>query len=158
MIGTNLKMTRNRIIGSLRAFSAVLSLGLAAALFTGPAQAQAGGETIAIELNKLEPQGAACRAYLVVKNEGEQAYESLRLDLVMFDKGGVVAKRLAVQAAPLPVGKTSLKVFDITDHACEDIGSILLNDVLECTPDAASAGGCLARIAVSARGEVKFLK
>ena len=155
-------MTRNRTIDPLRALGAVLLLGLATGLFNGlavgPALAQAAGETIGIELNKLEPQGEACRAYLVVKNEGEQAYESLRLDLVMFDKAGVVAKRLAVQAAPLPVGKTSLKVFDITDHGCDDIGSILLNDVLECTPEAASAGGCLARIAVSARGEVKFLK
>ena len=156
-------MTRNRILNPLRALGAFLLLGLAVGLPATPALAQAGGaqqggETVGIELNKLEPQGEACRAYLVVKNDGEQDYESLRLDLVMFDKAGVVAKRLAVQAAPLPVGKTSLKVFDITEHSCDDIGSILLNDVLECTPEAASAGGCLARISVSARGEVKFLK
>lgn len=153
-----MKMTRNRIKAPLRAAGALLLFALAAGLPAATALAQAGGETVAIELNKLEPQGAACRAYLVVKNEGEQAYESLRLDLVMFDSSGVVAKRLAVQAAPLPVGKTSLKVFDITDHACDDISSILLNDVLECMPEATAAGGCLARIAVSARGGVKFLK
>lgn len=153
-----MKMTRNRMIFPVRAFGALLLFGLAAGQSATPALAQAGGETVSIELNKLEPQGEACRAYLVVKNDGDQAYESLRLDLVMFDKGGVVAKRLAVQAAPLPVGKTSLKVFDITDHGCDDIGSILLNDVLECMPEAAAAGGCLAHIAVSARGEVKFLK
>lgn len=153
-----MKMTRNRIISAARALGALLLLGLAAGQPAAPALAQAGGETVSIELNKLEPQGSACRAYLVVKNDGDRAYESLRLDLVMFDKAGVVAKRLAVQAAPLPVGKTSLKVFDITDHGCDDIGSILLNDVLECMPEAAAAGGCLARIAVSARGEVKFLK
>src|SRR3546814_13298842 len=42
------------------------------------------------------------------------------------DRTGVVAKRLAVQAAPLPAGKTSLKVFDVEGHGCEDIGSIPL--------------------------------
>src|SRR3546814_10142080 len=73
----------------------------------------------------------------------------------MFDRGGVVAKRLAVQAGPLPVGKTSLKVFDVEGNACPDIGSILLNDVLECTPAPEAPGGCLARIAVSARGELR---
>src|SRR3546814_13900838 len=76
----------------------------------------------------------------------------------MFDRGGVVAKRLAVQAGPLPVGKTSLKVFDVEGNACPDIGSILLNDVLECTPAPEAPGGCLARIAVSARGELSFRK
>jgi hypothetical protein len=158
-----MKMTRNRIGQVLQplvqwrlAGPALLALALAS---PGAALAQeAGRETVTIELNKLEPQENACRAYLVVKNDGAQAFESLKLDLVMFDKGGVVAKRLAVQAAPLPVGKTSLKVFDVEGHACPDIGSILLNDVLECTPSPAAPGGCLAQIAVSARGDLSFLK
>ncbi|HEY9539019.1 MAG TPA: hypothetical protein VIS03_15605 [Kiloniellaceae bacterium] len=154
-----MKMTRNRMLDNFNALLGLVLLGLFAGLTAGPALAQAaGGETVSIELNKLEPQESACRAYLVVKNTGEQAFDSLKLDLVMFDRGGVVAKRLAVQAGPLPVGKTSLKVFDVEGNACPDIGSILLNDVLECTPAPEAPGGCLARIAVSARGELSFLK
>jgi len=134
--------------------------GLAAALFAAPVSAEsAGGGQIAIELNKLERNGAACRAYLVVKNQSGRAFDSLKLDLVMFDGGGVVAKRLAVQAAPLPEGKTSLKVFDIEGHDCAGIGSILLNDVLACEPDVGTdAPGCLALVAASARGAVPFIK
>lgn len=133
---------------------------LVVALSMAPARAQsAAEETVAIELNKLEPNGTACRAYLVVKNQSGRAFDSLKLDLVMFDGGGVVAKRLAVQAAPLPQGKTSLKVFDIEGHDCAGIGSILLNDVLACEPAAgAQASGCLALVAASARGEVPFIK
>jgi hypothetical protein len=154
-----MKMTRNRKAGPCKALAGLLVLGALCGFPAASAVAQAtDGETVTIELNKLEPQGEACRAYLVVKNTGEQAFDSLKLDLVMFDKGGVVAKRLAVQAAPLPVGKTSLKVFDVEGHGCADIGSILLNDVLDCTPAPEAPGGCLARIAVSARGEVSFLK
>src|SRR3546814_323177 len=87
-----------------------------------------------------------------------QGFDSLKLDLVMFDRTGVVAKRLAVQAAPLPAGKTSLKVFDVEGHGCEDIGSILLNDIMDCAPAPDAGAGCLAGIAVSARGEVTFVK
>ena len=126
----------------------------------GAALAQGAGsgkDGVSIELNKLEPNGEACRAYLMVKNAGASAFESLKLDLVMFDRDGVVAKRLAVQAAPLPVGKTSLKVFDIAGHDCAGIGSILLNDVLACEPSP-EADGCLGLIAASARGEVPFIK
>lgn len=162
-----MKMTRNRMNQLYRTLAGATMLAVAAILPAAPVVAQetgaagakpVGGEPVSIELNKLEPQGEACRAYLVVKNTGEQAFDSLKLDLVMFDEGGVVAKRLAVQAAPLPAGKTSLKVFDIQGHACPDISSILLNDVLECTPALESPGGCLAQIAVSARGELSFLK
>ena len=152
-------MTRNRKQTVRRLLGGFLPLGLLAGLLAAPALAQtAGGETISIELNKLEPQEGACRAYLVVKNSADRAIESLKLDLVMFDKGGIVAKRLAVQAAPLPVGKTSLKVFDIEGHECPDIGSILLNDVLECAPAPEAAGGCLAGIDVSGRNGLTFLK
>lgn len=122
------------------------------------AQSEEVASGVAIELNKLEPNGEACRAYLVVKNTAAAAFESLKLDLVMFDRDGVVAKRLAVQAAPLPVGKTSLKVFDITGHDCAGIGSILLNDVLECAPGPQDGAGCLGLIAASARGDVPFIK
>jgi hypothetical protein len=123
-------------------------------LAAGPAP----DEALAIELNKLEPNGEACRAHLVIKNGSAQHFEALKLDLVMFDRDGVVARRLAVQAAPLPLGKTSLKVFDIDGGDCAAIGSILLNDVLDCRPAPTSAAGCLGLVAASARGDVPFIK
>lgn len=83
-------------------------LGIALCLFAASTRA---AERVAIELNKLEPQGDACRAYLVLKNGTTSAFETLKLDLVMFDADSVVARRLAVETALLPAGKTSLKVF-----------------------------------------------
>lgn len=145
------------------ALSAGLAAAVLACLLTAlPASAEpadsgaADARAVDIELNKLEANGEACRAYLVVKNASPQAFDSLKLDLVMFDTDGVVARRLAVEAAPLPPGKTSLKVFDIAGYACDGIGSVLLNDVLACAP--AVAGDCLGLVAASARGEVPFIK
>lgn len=138
--------------------AAVMALGAGLSAVPAAADPAAAEAAVAIELNKLEPNGGACRAYLVLKNGSPRAFRSLKLDLVMFDGDGVVAKRLAVQAAPLPSGKTSLKVFDIAGHACGGIGSILLNDVLTCEPAAEAGGDCLELIAASARGAVPFLK
>jgi len=151
-----------------------------------PALAQSGAATggINVELNKLEPVDSACRAYLVTQNLSDQTFNSLKLDVVMFDAQGIVAKRLAVQIAPMPAGKTSLKVFDIADLACDKIGQLLLNNVLECTvaPAAAvdddtaasqatrqsadqvadqaatSRSDCLSLISVSQRGNVPFIQ
>jgi hypothetical protein len=113
---------------------------------------------VAAELNKLEPQGDACRAYLVLKNEVPVAFDTLKLDLVLFDGDGVVARRLAVDAAPLAAGKTSLKVFDIAGQACGAIGRILLNDVIACAGPDGPRSDCLGLVAPSARGSVQFIK
>lgn len=120
--------------------------------------AMAGAEQIHVELNKLAPQGEACRAYLVLENGTASAFESLKLDLVMFDGEGVVAKRLAVETAPLPPGKTRLKVFDMEGLACERVGRVLLNAILACADATGPREDCLGLVAVSARGGREFIK
>ena len=92
-----------------------------------------GQQNLKIELNKLEAVEGACRAYMIFENNSGNAYDSLKLDLVMFDSDGLINKRIAVEGAPLPVGKTSVKLFDIQDVSCEQLGRILLNDVLTCS-------------------------
>ncbi len=145
-------------IGHLPAALALCFLAVVAqALPSGRALAEP-AHSLAIELNKLEPNGQSCRAYLVLKNDSARRFDSLKLDLVMFDHDGVVTKRLAVQAAPLSLGKTSLKVFDIDGRDCAAIGSILLNDILTCEVAPQAEGNCLDLVAASARGAVPFIK
>ena len=97
-------------------------------------------EGIGIELNRLEEQGSNCRAYLVITNPGELAFSGFKLDLVIFDRSGTIARRLAVDLAPLRPAKTTVKVFDLVDTACPAIGSILVNDVLDCRDASGMAG------------------
>lgn len=132
-----------------------------------PAQASdsatASPHSVDIELNKLTSVSNACRAYLVTQNFTDRAFDSFKLDVVMFDNNGIVAKRLAVQLGPMPAGKTSLKVFDIPGLACKQIGQLLLNNVLQCTVDtdqgsAKERHDCLSLISVSQRGRVPFIE
>lgn len=143
---------REGILSRLAGLLLVLVFG-----FAVPAQAE---ETapLKIELNKLEPQGGACRAYLVLENGSDSAFAELKLDMVMFDSDGVVSRRLAVQAAPLPAGKTSLKVFDIRDLPCDRLGRVLLNDVMACGDQSGPRGDCLALIEATARAPLSLIK
>ena len=84
---------------------------------------------VSVELNKLEPQDAACRAYFVLENRSPIAFSTLKLDLVMFDNDGIVTRLLAAELGPLPLEKTSLKVFDMEELPCTGLGRLLLNDV-----------------------------
>ena len=122
------------------------------------AHAQNGAQEVTLELNKLEPQENACRAYLVLQNGTESEFSSLRLDLVAFDTDGIVAKRLAIEAAPLPPGKTSLKLFDMLDLSCDVIGHLLLNSVLACGDQNGERTDCLDLVGVSAKPGLSLIK
>ncbi|MFD0987033.1 hypothetical protein [Methyloligella solikamskensis] len=113
---------------------------------------------LSMELNKVETQGSACRTYLVFKNETDSSFKTLKLDLVVFDTDGIVAKRLAVEAAPLAADKTSLKVFDIGDVTCDKVGQLLLNDVTACADQDGEIDECIAKLDLKSRGDVDFTK
>lgn len=120
-----------------------------ATLIAAPASA----ESVRVELNKLEPNNGACRAYMVTENGRDSALQSLKLDLVMFNADGVIAKRLAVELGPLPAGKTRVKAFDIDGVGCGGVSRILLNDVLSC----GGAADCLSLVTVASRSDVAFV-
>ncbi len=134
-----------------------LALGLAfLALWVTPALTEEGA--LHIELNKLEPNDESCRAYLLLQNGLDADFQSLKLDIVMFDGDGVVSKRLAVEAAPLPAGKTSLKVFNVAGLPCAGIRRVLLNAILSCVDANGPRSGCMSAVETAARGPVPLIK
>lgn len=114
--------------------------------------------SIAIELNKLEPQGKQCRAYFVIDNKSSTNFQELKLDIVLFKADGVIGRRFAVDLAPLKAEKRAVKLFDIEDTACDDVGSFLINDVMECKADSGPVPDCLKDITVSSRTSVQLSK
>lgn len=128
------------------------SAGAPAAVTT--AAPLAAGPTV--ELNRLEDAGAGCRLTLVVSNPGSQRFDELKLDLVLFDGDGVVARRLAVETGPVRANKTVVRLFDAADLACARIGRLLLNDVVACADEAGPVAGCVDRIATASRAAVPF--
>ncbi len=120
------------------------------------ASAAAAEPVVTLELNKLEPAGDACQAFVLIENAGP-ALESLNLDLVMIDMEGVISRRLAVELGPLRAKKTSVKVFRIDGVACDRLARVLLNDVIGCAP-APEAGDCFGLIGLRARGPVAFVE
>jgi hypothetical protein len=106
-----------------------------------------------IELSRLEPrEGGACRVWLVLENPAAEAFDPLRLDLVLFGADGVVARRVAVDVGPLPAGRTQARIFDLAGQGCQAIGSVLLNDVLACNgSDPARRAACADRAVPASR-------
>ncbi|MGE0715291.1 MAG: hypothetical protein AB7P02_07600 [Alphaproteobacteria bacterium] len=128
----------------------------AAALLGAAAPVLAAEPPVVVELNRLEERGQDCRAYLVLENRGKVAFEAYKLDLVVFDKGGVISRRLALDVGPLRAEKRGVKVFDLTGLGCGDVSSVLVNDVIEC--GGAKDQDCVALLEVRSRAAAKLTK
>jgi hypothetical protein len=148
---------RNLVARCLKALAATASIAITASLLGfGAAGAEEG--SIAIELNKLEPQGQQCRAYLVIQNKGDTDYSELKLDLVLFRPDGVIGRRFAVELAPLKPNKRTVKLFDLEATACDEVGSFLINDVMECKAASGPVADCLQNITTSTLTNVQLNK
>jgi len=130
---------------------------------------------ISIELNKLEPLPAAantaaaanpgCRVYIVVTNPDPEPIARLRLDLILFGTDGVIARRVALDLAPLPPRKTAVRLFDLQGQPCDGIGRVLVNDVLGCqfgqregTAGDEPGQACMDRLQLSSRAKAELTK
>jgi hypothetical protein len=131
-------------------------LGLSLASLIVAEAAAAPAEPIGLELNVLENVESRCRVSFVIENKGETALDTLRLELVLFSREGIVQRRLATEMGPVRAAKTTVKTFTL-DNGCEGIGSILVNDVTACAPGDANI--CLDRLVLTSRvKDVKFHK
>jgi hypothetical protein len=111
-----------------------------------------------IELNKLESSDKGCRAYMVVNNPGETAYQSFKIDLVLFQTDGVIGRRFSIDLAPLRPKKKSVKLFEIDGIQCDKVGSLLINDVMDCKAEAGPVSGCLESLKTSTLTNVQLSK
>ena len=116
------------------------------------------GDGVTLELNKLEKSDKGCRAYVVVTNPTKTSYDAFKLDLVMFQTDGIVGRRFALDLAPVRPDKRSVKLFDLDGAQCEEIGSFLINDVMDCRTATGTATDCLARLKVKSLTKVEISK
>jgi hypothetical protein len=129
-----------------------------ASLAVSPAALAAGGGSIAVELNDLQPgDNGGCRAVFVLKNDVGKALDKMTLRVVAFDGKGKANLFLSLDVGPLPIGKTRVLRFDLGEKTgCADVGRMVLDDVTACDGDEMNPAACLAAIALSSRATVPF--
>lgn len=129
----------------------------AATLSPGTVLAETGRLTI--EVNKFEEiEGGGCRAFFLFQNGTPTSFEGFEMSLAIFDKAGVIDRLLSIDAAPLPVARTTLKLFEIPQIACASIGQILLHDVPVCKPQNAEATDCYPLIDLASKTAAPLVK
>lgn len=141
-----------RMLGQVVAVLCAGALALPVAVLPARAETPVPGGKLAVELNKFEEiSGGGCRAYFLFRNDTGSSFEGFQMSLAIFNKEGVIDRLLSIDAAPLPVARTTLKLFEIPQIACADISSVLLHDIPVCKPQNGEATDCFPFIDLKSR-------
>lgn len=149
-------MTMNEASGLAlrRAGCALLSIAM---LALGPA-ARAQPGSLTIELNKVESTEEGCRTLFVFDNRTDREFERFRVDLILFDDAGVYQRQVLLDMAPLYAEKKTLASFLVADGPCDEIGSILVNDIPQCEDGVGDAIDCVDLLQVRSRSDIPLEK
>ncbi len=146
-------MTRRPRAAGVLALAAVF-----AGLHLPAAPALAADGSLQIELNKLDDTEQGCRSVFVFDNRTGHELERFRIDLILFDPKGVYSKQLLLDMAPLYPDKKTVASFLLDDQRCDQIGSILVNDVPWCEDGAGTSLECVKMLDVRSLTKVPLQK
>lgn len=107
------------------------------------------GAAIALELNKVEDTGTACRFSFVLSNQTGEPADTTSYELVLFSTDGVISQMSVFDFGSLPVGKTVVRQFELPG-SCQTAGRLLINGPAGCQSDRPSVH-CSAPLSLSSR-------
>lgn len=138
---------------------AALALTLAISPAASLAQSASQDGMLTVELNKFEPsESNGCRAFFLFRNQSGKAFEGFEMSLAILDQDGVIDRLLNIDAAPLPVARTTLKLFEIPDIGCDGISEILLHAIETCKPQNEEETDCFPMVALASRASAALVK
>lgn len=139
--------------------SRLFAICLSAALPIAASSALAESGKLTVELNKFEPaDSGGCRAFFLFRNDSGKAFEGFEMSLAVLNAQGVIDRLLNIDAAPLPVARTTLKLFEIPEIACDNISEILLHAIEVCKPQNEENTDCFPMITLESRTSAPLVK
>ena len=124
-----------------------------------PFAAQAETGRMLVELNKFEEiDGGGCRAFFLFRNGTDNSFDGFEMSLAILDTNGVIDRLLSIDAAPLPVARTTLKLFEIPDISCASISEVLLHEMTSCRPQNADETDCFPMLDLNSKTSAALVK
>jgi len=132
--------------------SAVLAACLGLPVWADPGR-------LLVELNKFEEiDTGGCRAFFLFRNQTDNSFDGFEMSLAILDSNGVIDRLLSIDAAPLPVARTTLKLFEIPDISCAGISEILLHELTSCRPQNADETDCFPILDLNSKTSAALVK
>ena len=125
------------------------SFGLA-----GTVAAQTGN--FVLELNNTAEVDDSCRLTFVATNNAGVALTATSYEVAIFDADGRVSNLLVLEFGELPLAKTKVVQFDLTDKECSNVSRILVNSTADCQGEDGPLDFCLTALVTSTRTNILF--
>ncbi|MCK7612012.1 hypothetical protein [Roseibium sediminicola] len=123
----------------------------------GAAQAQDLSGKISLELNQLQPiEGGGCRMSIIATNGLDRPMDQLTLEMVAFDKNGLVDQFLGLKFSRISAGKTKILQFALAGKACDSLSRLHVNNVTNCVPPSITDVYCPDLLDLSNRTPIQF--
>ena len=133
-------------------------IAFAVALALLPAGAQGQERRLVVELNKLEPAEGTCQAFFLFRNGTGRTLQAFELSLAVLDSDGVIDRLLSIDAAPVPLDRTTLRLFEIPGMACDEISEIILHEVPSCAAQDDEPLDCFSILELVSRADARLVK
>lgn len=139
------------------AYTLMFTLTCLGSFLVLPTHLHAQDARITVELNKLEPSDTgACRAFFLFRNGTDETYEAFELSVAVLDIEGRIDRLLTIDAAPLPVQRTTLKLFEIPDIGCDRLSELIVHEIPACKPQNADPVDCYSLTEWVSRTDVRL--
>lgn len=125
---------------------------------SAPVKADDSTPSIFIELNKTENTEQGCRPLFLFENQSGHQLNRFQIELVLFDHEGIYSKQILLDMAPLYQGKKTVASFLLTNITCDQIGSMLVNDLPDCHNSVGGPLDCLALLQVTSKSDIPLEK
>ncbi|MFT6167914.1 MAG: hypothetical protein ACJAR9_000017 [Celeribacter sp.] len=136
----------------------ILKASLCLCLITSSVYAQEGGH-LTVELNKFEDTDTGgCRAFFLFRNQAGLSFENFEMSLAILGTDGVIDRLLTIDAGPISIARTTLKLFEIPDISCDGISEILLHELPACKPQNAEPIDCFPLLELASRTSAQLVK
>jgi hypothetical protein len=111
---------------------------------------------LALELNAVQPAETGCRVTFLATNDLGAAVDRAGIEMAFFTADGGIDRIVTLDFTGLTQGKTKVLQFELKDLLCDDIGRLLVNDVVSCEGEGLPADSCLKGLVTTARPPIQF--
>ncbi|WP_293949804.1 hypothetical protein [Sneathiella sp.] len=137
---------------SFAAMAVVISLGPVVT------SARAADQTkqLSLELNNAKQVETGCRVSFLFHNELGQTIDDIAMEVAILDQMNMSQNFLLISTGRLTDGKRRVLQYDLPEQSCEEIGTILINDVSTCNVGEMTPADCLDSLNPSSRISIKL--
>lgn len=129
-------------------------IGLVASV--NPALAADQKQQLALELNNAKQVETGCRVSFMFHNQIGQTIDDIAMEVAILDQMNMSQNFLLISTGRLTDGKRRVLQYDLPEQSCEEIGTILINDVSTCDVGDMTPADCLDALNPSSRISIKL--